>query len=174
MFFFKGTKENLTSNFGNIGIRKDSSITIPESELVAVFNSEHQIIGYTIGNDVTAVDIEKQNPLFQMQAKFYKGSVSLLPLIKIGTTLPDSNLYCTVTRNDKRIVELSYHSKTFIRSVDDILVQLANMGLTADGGFLFLGCGVSYPKEHALIPNDKIIIKADFLPMALETNALYI
>lgn len=174
MFFLKGTKENLTSNFGSIGIRKDSLTTIPEAEIVAVFNSEHQIIGYTIGNDVTAVDIEKQNPLFQMQAKFYKGSVSLLPLIKIGTTFPDTNLYCTVIRNDKCIVEISYHSKTFNRSVDEIVGQLANLGLTSNGGFLFLGCGVSYPKNDALIPNDKIIIKADFLPLSLQTSASHI
>lgn len=171
MFFYKGSKENLTPHLGKIGIRPDSKTTTPEAEIVAVFNHEKKIIGYTIGNDVTAVDIEKQNPLFQMQAKFYKGSVALLPLIKLGPDLPQTNLYCRVFRNNECIVETSYHSKTFVRSVDGVIAQLTNLGVTPEGGFVFLGCGASYPKDKALLPNDKIIIQAEFMPFALETSA---
>lgn len=171
MFFYKGTKKNMTSHLGSIGIRPDSQITIPEAEIVAVFNSNKKIIGYTIGNDVTAVDIEKQNPLFQMQAKFYNGSVALLPLIKLTMSLPITNIYCKVVRNKECIVETKYSTKTFNRSIEAIVEQLSGLGLTTDGGFLFIGCGASYPKDKGLLPNDTIIIKADFLPIELQTNA---
>lgn len=74
-----------------------------------------------------------------MQAKFYKGSVSLLPLIKLGKNLPETNLFCKVFRNNERIVETSYHSKTFVRSVEGVVAQLTNLGVTPQGGFVFLG-----------------------------------
>lgn len=171
MFFYKGNKNNLASNYGDIGLRSDSILTIPEAEIVVVFSSDGRIIGYTIGNDVTAVDIEKQNPLFQMQAKFYKGSVSILPFIKLGSKFPMTNIYCDVYRNNSCISKTEYHSKNFNRSDSELVSQLLKLGLNQnDGGFLFLGCGSSYPKDKGLKPNDSVVVRSDFLPINLKNN----
>lgn len=174
MFFYKGNELNTASNFENIGLRQDSSLTIPEAEIVLVFNHEGKIIGHTIGNDVTAVDLEKLNPLFQAQAKFYKGSVSILPLIKLGDALPMTNINCKVIRDNNCISETTYSTKTFMRSTSEIVKQLVKLGLTPNGGFLFIGCGVSYPKDKGLIPNDTVIIQSDFLPIQLQNNCDYV
>ncbi len=171
MFFYKGNKNNLASNYGNIRLRSDSILTIPEAEIVVVFNSDGRIIGHTIGNDVTAVDIEKQNPLFQMQAKFYKGSVSILPFIKLGSKLPMTHVYCEVYRNNSCISNTLYHTENFNRSNSELVSQLLKLGLNQnDGGFLFLGCGSSYPKDKGLKPNDSVVIRSDFLPINLQNN----
>jgi 2-dehydro-3-deoxy-D-arabinonate dehydratase len=174
MFFYKGTLTNMASHNENIGIRRGSKTTIPEGEIVAVFNKTGKIIGHTIGNDVTAVDIEKENPLFQMQAKFYKGSVSILPLIKLGSKLPMTQINCKVIRDNICISETSYETKNFNRDSQKIANELHTLGLTNNGGFLFLGCGVSYPKDKALIPNDTVIIQSSFLPLSLHNSCAYI
>lgn len=170
MLFYKGNKNNIASVGGKIGIRPDSALTIPEAEIVAVFNGKGKIIGFTLGNDVTAVDLEKENPLYQMQAKFYKGSVALLPMIKLGSELPLTNLYCRVFRGGELICETTYHSENFNRSAQEIVDQLMKLGMTPYGGYLFLGCGVSYPKEKALRPGDTVILSADFLPIPLTND----
>ena len=174
MFFYKGTRENMSTSVKPIGLRIDSKLTIPEAEIVVIFNSEGKIIGHTIGNDVTAVDIEKENPLFQAQAKFYYGSVALLPMIKIGSVLPETNVTCRVVRNSLCIAETSYHTENFNRNTQTIVNQLRALGVTTNGGFLFLGCGASYPKDKGLIPNDIVIIQADFLPVKLQSTCNFI
>lgn len=170
MFFYKGNKKNLPPYRGNIGIRSDSATTIPEAELVAVFNHTGTIIGYTLGNDVTAVDIEKQNPLYQMQAKFYKNSISILPLIRLTQKFPDTLMKCKVFRNDECISETQYPTNNFVRNIEQIINQLMKLGLTQDGGFLLLGCGSSYPKDKGLIPGDVVTIESKFFPMKLQNS----
>ncbi len=170
MFFYKGDKNNIAETNGKIGIRSDSDFTIPEVEMVAVFNRQGKIIGYTIGNDVTAVDLEKQNPLYQMQAKYYKGSVSILPMIRLGSEMPLTNLKCQVIRDGKNISETSYHTEKFNRSPQEIVDQLMKLGLTPNGGFLFLGCGVSHPKDKGLRAGDTVILSADCLPRSLSNE----
>ncbi len=174
MFFYKGNISNLAKNFGSIGIRKDAQITIPEAELVAVFNHLGEIIGYTIGNDVTALDLEKQNPMYQGMAKFYKGSVALLPLIKLGGEIPYANLKCSVIRSGSCIVETTYNSANFNRSVPDLVSQLMKSELNPGGGFLFLGCGIPYPPKFGLINDDIVKIEADNFPISLQNKCVQI
>ncbi|MFI5391167.1 MAG: fumarylacetoacetate hydrolase family protein [Bacteriovoracales bacterium] len=174
MFFYKGNKHNLAENFSKIGIRENTKITIPEAELVAVFNKYGEIIGYTLGNDVTALDLERENPLFQAMAKFYKGSVSMLPLIKLGGQFPITNMFCEVFRDGKILVETSYNTNGFYRSPQKIIDQLMKSKLTENGGFLFLGCGTGYPTEFGLIPGDLVNIKSDLFPINLQNTCIKI
>jgi len=174
MFFYKGNKNNLAENFAKIGIRENSKITIPEAELVAVFNKFGEIIGYTLGNDVTALDLERENPLYQAMAKFYKGSVSMLPLIKLGGKFPSTTMRCEVVRDDKVIVETSYETTGFNRNPHQLIEQLMKSNLTEKGGFLFLGCGVPYPSEFGLISGDLVTIKSDLFPIYLQNTCIKI
>jgi 2-dehydro-3-deoxy-D-arabinonate dehydratase len=168
MFFYKGNKLNCAKNFEPIGVRSDAKITIPEAELVAVFNYAGDTLGYTLGNDVTALDLEKQNPLYQAQAKFYKGSVALLPLIRLGGEFPKTNLKCSVFRAGKSIVETIYSTQNFNRNTEELLKQLRRSELNPSGGFLFLGCGVPYPIEFGLIQDDLVKIESDIFPISLQ------
>jgi 2-dehydro-3-deoxy-D-arabinonate dehydratase len=167
MLFMKGRKENCASTNESIGLRHDSSFTIPEAELVAVFNSHNEIIGYTLGNDVTALDFEKENPLYQAQAKFYKGSVSLLPVIKLTDKVPLTTIHCRVIRDGKVLTENSYSTKNLLRNPSDIVKTISRSGLFTNGGFLFLGCDAGYSEEHALKESDIVEISADLFKSTL-------
>ena len=64
-----------------IGIRFDSNFTAPEPELALVLGGGGKIVGYTIANDVSAWDIERENPLYLPQSKVYTACCSLGPVI---------------------------------------------------------------------------------------------
>ncbi len=66
-------------------IRKDSKWNVPEPELALVVSSRGEIVGYTIGNDMSSRDIEGENPLYLPQAKVYDGSCGLGPCVLIAS-----------------------------------------------------------------------------------------
>ena len=67
-----------------IRVRADSRWNVPEPELTLVANARGEIVGHTIGNDVSSRDIEGENPLYLPQAKVYNGSCALGPGIVLG------------------------------------------------------------------------------------------
>src|SRR6185436_10099797 len=69
--FFKATPHRVAGPNQAVRIRRDSKWNVPEPELALVINSHGQIIGYTIGNDMSSRDIEGENPLYLPQAKLY-------------------------------------------------------------------------------------------------------
>ena len=69
--FFKATPRRVAGPDAPIVVRSDSSWDVPEPELVLVINAHGEIIGYTIGNDVSSRSIEGENPLYLPQAKVY-------------------------------------------------------------------------------------------------------
>jgi 2-dehydro-3-deoxy-D-arabinonate dehydratase len=62
-----------------IRIRRDAKWNVPGARARAVVNARGEIVGYTIGNDVSSRDIEGENPLYLPQAKVYDGSCALGP-----------------------------------------------------------------------------------------------
>ena len=61
-------------------IRSDAKWNVPEPELTLLANHRGQIIGYTVGNDMSSRDIEGENPLYLPQAKVYDRSCALGPV----------------------------------------------------------------------------------------------
>ena len=66
-----------------IAVRSDSSWSVPEPELALVLGSRGTMLGMTIGNDVSARDIEGANPLYLPQAKVYAGGCAIGPSIYV-------------------------------------------------------------------------------------------
>ena len=64
-----------------MGVRSDARWTVPEPELALVLDADGGLLGATIGNDVTARDIEGANPLYLPQAKLFAGACALGPAI---------------------------------------------------------------------------------------------
>ena len=62
--FFKATAPRCVGPHRPIGIRSDSELTATEPELAYVLGTNRQIVGYTICNDVSAWDLERDNPLY--------------------------------------------------------------------------------------------------------------
>ena len=69
-------------------LRSDSKWMVPEPELTLCINSRGDIIGYTVGNDLSCRDIEGENPLYLPQAKCFKLCAALGPAILIPNEPP--------------------------------------------------------------------------------------
>src|SRR4051794_13658486 len=79
--FFKATAARVVGPGERIRVRRDSRWSVPEPELALVISPHLKIVGYTIGNDVSARDIEGENPLYLPQAKLYDQSCALGPVV---------------------------------------------------------------------------------------------
>ncbi|MFM9196023.1 MAG: fumarylacetoacetate hydrolase family protein, partial [Planctomycetia bacterium] len=82
--FFKSLAEKVVGPDAAVGIRADARWTVPEPELALVMNARGELVGCTIGNDVSSRDIEGENLLYLPQAKIYDRSCGLGPWIVLG------------------------------------------------------------------------------------------
>src|SRR5436190_19841875 len=62
--FFKANGWRVVGHDAPIRVRADSGWNVPEPELTLVLNSAGEIVGHTVGNDVSSRDIEGDNPLY--------------------------------------------------------------------------------------------------------------
>src|SRR5262250_3372429 len=100
--FFKGTARVCVGPGQPIGIRVDSKFTAPEPELALLLGSKGKILGYTLANDVSAWDIERENPLYLPQSKVYTACCALGPVIVTTDELTEPynlSMSCAITRN---------------------------------------------------------------------------
>src|SRR5947209_2899985 len=82
--------------------------TAPEPELAVVIGPGNTIFGYTLANDVSAWDIERENALYLTQSKVYDRCCALGPVILTADSVPDPYCFemtCTLTRNGKVFYE---------------------------------------------------------------------
>jgi 2-dehydro-3-deoxy-D-arabinonate dehydratase len=84
--FFKSLPEKVVATGEAVGIRADAKWNVPEPELALVLNARGQVVGYTIGNDMSSRDIEGENLLYLPQAKVYARSCALGPFITLGAS----------------------------------------------------------------------------------------
>src|ERR1017187_4309634 len=104
--FFKGTSRVCVGTGQPIGIRPDSSFTAPEPELALVLGARGRILGYTLANDVSAWDIERENPLYLPQSKTFSGCCALGPVMVTADEITNPRaltLSCAITRNSQTI-----------------------------------------------------------------------
>ena len=90
--FMKGTPSRARGDGEAVRIRADSKWNVPEPELTALIAANGEILGYTIGNDMSSRDIEGANPLYLPQAKVYRGSCGLGPAVIPAKLVAPQNL----------------------------------------------------------------------------------
>ena len=81
--FFKATASRVSGPGQPVRVRFDSRWSVPEPEWTLVISDKGKLVGFTLGNDMSARDIEGENPLYLPQAKLYKQSCALGPWILI-------------------------------------------------------------------------------------------
>jgi 2-dehydro-3-deoxy-D-arabinonate dehydratase len=159
--FFKGTSRHCVGPGQAIGIRSDSRFTAPEPELALVLGSGGRIIGYTLANDVSAWDIERENPLYLPQSKMYAGCCSIGPVIVTSEDIDDAaklEITCTIRRGEDTIFSGSVSTSELHRNFDTLLDYLMRANPVPAGSVLLTGTGIIVKEQHALQPGDVVSI----------------
>lgn len=101
--FFKSGARNVVGSDKAVAIRQDATWSVPEPELALLISPKAEIIGYTIGNDMSSRDIEGENPLYLPQAKVYDRSCALGPciLIQKESISPATSIKLEILREGK-------------------------------------------------------------------------
>ena len=160
--FFKGTARHCVGHDEPIGMRRDSKFTAPEPELAVVLGSKGQILGYTLANDVSAWDIERENPLYLPQSKTYTACVSLGPVIVTPDEIADPYglaITCTVTRHGRTLFEGSTSTSRLNRKLETIVDYLRRANTVPAGTVLCTGTGIIVKEDAALAAGDVVAIE---------------
>jgi 2-dehydro-3-deoxy-D-arabinonate dehydratase len=160
--FFKGTSRVCVGTGKDIGIRPDSKFTAPEPELAVVLGSEGKILGYTLANDVSAWDIERENPLYLPQSKFYTACCALGPVMVTPDELTDPyslQMTCTIEREGKIIFSETGSTAKLGRKIPDLVQYLIRANPVPSGSVLLTGTGIIVPETCALQPGDVVTIQ---------------
>ncbi|HYW41515.1 MAG TPA: fumarylacetoacetate hydrolase family protein [Bryobacteraceae bacterium] len=161
--FFKGTARVCVASGQPIGIRADSKFTAPEPELALVLGSRGRIAGFTLANDVSAWDIERENPLYLPQSKIYDGCCALGPAIVPAGDLPDPyhvEMTCRIVRDGKEVFSGTASTASLHRRLETLIEYLTRANRVPAGSVLLTGTGIIVPREAALEPGDVVSIQA--------------
>ena len=144
----------------SIGIRGDSTWSVPEPEIGIVVDAAGTIAGYTIGNDVSARDIEGDNPLYLPQAKIFADACAIGPsvlVIAAGEAPPTFELTLRITAADgRRIFEGSTTTGAMRRSFAELVSYVRRYNRIEDGTLILTGTGLVPPPEVALGEGDVV------------------
>lgn len=159
--FFKGTARVCVGHNQPIGIRPDSKFTAPEPELAVVLGAGGKILGYTLANDVSAWDIEKENPLYLPQSKIYNACCALGPCIVTPDELTDPynlDMTCTIQRGGETIFSGSVNTVKLHRKIETLVEYVFRANAVPSGSVLCTGTGIIVTEKDALAPGDVVTI----------------
>jgi 2-dehydro-3-deoxy-D-arabinonate dehydratase len=160
--FFKGTSRVCVGPNQPIGIRGDSKFTAPEPELAVVLGAKGKIVGYTLCNDVSAWDIERENALYLPQSKVYNACCALGPYIVTTDELLDPyslEMTCTIDRQGKTIFSGEVSLKKLHRKLEELTEYLLRSNHVPAASVLSTGTGIIVTEECALAPGDVVTIR---------------
>jgi 2-dehydro-3-deoxy-D-arabinonate dehydratase len=160
--FFKATPRRVVGPGAAVRIRADARWSVPEPELALVVSPRLQIVGYTIGNDMSSRDIEGENPLYLPQAKVYDGACALGPVITLAGSLPPPEsvtIRLTISRDGRVAFDGSTTLAAMKRSFEDLVEWLGRENRFPDGVILLTGTGTVPPDDFTLEHGDEIAIE---------------
>lgn len=162
--FFKATPHRVSGPGEPLRVRSDSRWSVPEPELALVVSPAGSLVGYTIGNDMSARDIEGENPLYLPQAKVYNQCCGLGPCI----LLPEQPLDRAKTRIILDIIrggQTVFHGETDLgqmkREFEELIGWLRRENDLITGAFLLTGTGIVPPDDFTLVHGDEVSITID-------------
>jgi 2-dehydro-3-deoxy-D-arabinonate dehydratase len=156
--FFKSLGWRCVGPGAPVHIRADSKWNVPEPELVLVMNCLGEIVGFTLGNDMSSREIEGKNPLYLPQAKIYDGSCALGPGIVIAG--PDEFRDLPIRLEIERDCTVAFKGETAItqmkRQFEELVEWLFKETEFPEGVFLMTGTGVVPPGAFTLRVDDTV------------------
>lgn len=163
--FFKGTASHTVGPGESIGVRGDSDWNVPEPELGVVL-FEGEIVGYTIGNDVSSRAIEGTNPLYLPQAKVYDRSCALGPRVVSADAVDDPHdleMTMEISRDGESVYEGTTNTGEMVRTCRELRDWYTRHQAVPELGVLLTGTSLVPPEEFTLRSGDHVTISIEQL-----------
>src|SRR3954462_15776835 len=151
--FFKAAPGRVRGPGAAVGVRADSGWDVPEPELALVVSAAGEILGYTIGNDVSSRSIEGENPLYLPQAKVYRGSCALGPcIVPVAEAGPadEMGIALTISRDGHAVFEGETQVALLKRGLEELVSWLFKAQEFPAGVVLLTGTSVIPAPEFTL------------------------
>ncbi len=159
--FFKATPSRTVGPGEPVAIRSDSRWNVPEPELALVVNPAMELVGFSIGNDMSSRDIEGENPLYLPQAKMYGRCCALGPLIALHDSVADPRdlaIRLLISRGGAEVFSGETSTRRIVRSYAELIGYLGRDNLFPDGVVLLTGTGIVPPDDFTLEAGDQVAI----------------
>jgi len=159
--FLKATPSRAVGPYEPVAIRSDARWNVPEPELALLINPALELVGFTVGNDMSSRDIEGENPLYLPQAKVYGACCALGPLIALRDSIADpSNLTIRlqILRGGAPVFAGEVSTSRIVRSYAELIDYLGRDNLFPAGAFLLTGTGIVPPDDTTLEAGDEVVI----------------
>jgi 2-dehydro-3-deoxy-D-arabinonate dehydratase len=173
--FFKAVAEKVVAAGEDVGIRRDATWSVPEPELALVLNSRGQIVGCTIGNDMSSRDIEGENLLYLPQAKVYDRSCALGPCIRLGVAeadVRDWTVRSTISRGGAQVFSGETRLGNIKRSFEELAGYLCRSQSFPHGAVLLTGTGIVPPDDFTLREHD--VVEIEIAPIGVLRNSVVV
>jgi 2-dehydro-3-deoxy-D-arabinonate dehydratase len=159
--FFKATPHRVSGPGEPVRIRSDAGWNVPEPELALVLNARLELVGYSIGNDMSSRDIEGANPLYLPQAKVYDACCGLGPWITLASSMPGPE-QIDIELAIERHGEVAFRGTTSIsqmaRTFAELVGWLGRDNSFPAGAFLLTGTGIVPSDAFTLAAGDMVRI----------------
>lgn len=188
-YFYKGDSTSLAATNEDLYLRTDP-ITgevakhWPEPELAVLLGERHEIIAYTLANDLTAITIEARGRTQEIDGtylgKAWFRSGSLGPQFVAASTIIETSgllIGLKVVRSGRTIYEQSYSTSKRIRPFNEIpgaivsyhdelgihlppskRIAVSAEGFLPPGTVIMLGTGLIVQQRHLCEPGDIITV----------------
>ncbi len=159
--FFKGIGSRISGPGQPLRVRYDSKWSVPEPEFTLVISPAGKIVGYTIGNDMSARDIEGENPLYLPQAKVYRQCAGLGPCVLLADgplDLAATEVKLQIQRGGAVVFQGATRLSQLNRKLEDLVAWLYRENEFPKGAFLMTGTGIVPDDSFSLEQDDHVSI----------------
>jgi len=158
--FFKATPSRTVGPGEAVGIRGDSTWDTPEPELgVVLYRGE--IVGFTIGNDMSSRSIEGANPLYLPQAKVYDRCCSLGPCVASLDEVEDPHgleMTMQIHRDGEVVYDGATNTDQMVRTCEELASYLTRHNVVPDLTVLLTGTALVPEGDFTLREGDEVEI----------------
>lgn len=157
--FFKANPRHCAGPGQALHLRDDSIWMVPEPELALVLSAAGQIVGFTIGNDLSCRDIEGENLLYLPQAKIWDKCCALGPAILINDGALDirqSSIRLDILRAGQSVFSGQTSISRIKRSFEELVRYLFRNQSFPVGAVLLTGTGIVPPDGFTLQNGDEV------------------
>jgi 2-dehydro-3-deoxy-D-arabinonate dehydratase len=160
--FFKANPARCAGPGQALRLRSDTSWIVPEPELALVVSSTGQVVGFTIGNDLSCRDIEGENTLYLPQAKTWNKCCGLGPAILVNdgsVNIRHSSIELRIRRQGQPIFTGTTSLDRMKRSFEVLVAWLFRDQAFPHGVVLLTGTGIVPEDNFTLQAGDEIEIE---------------